>query len=394
MDFKKNWRVFLSLLVLFISCESAQITLALNKFSLEKKELDTGQSKLYGLMSGLPLSAISMEEVNGIPQNMTAIEYISLKVSHAADSLVTGLRAKDEDGYEVYYFDTNNNENFTDDSPLKMENMGDKQVLTVPLQFDELVEGKTVKRNFLLELLQTRNRPEYHILNYWRTNIFLSKDTLDIAVLRVLPDYPIMFVDSDRDGTYDRGFDVRSEILPVGGKFYEIQIDFPAESVMLLETEQQPVDVGYSAPLFDGRIWQAQSHFKLAEQQGKVTFLLFGHPDCGGTTKCMPSLTKMRNEFVSSENIKFISISRDSSEVMKYHSKYDFQFESIIDSEIWQEYGAIITPTIFIIDGNGIIRHRKSGASADEGELLGQTIRKLLNQWIRNLHTLAIKGSN
>jgi len=198
--------------------------------------------------------------------------------------------------------------------------------------------------------------------------------------LRVLPDYPIMFVDSDRDGTYDRYFDVRSEILPLGGKFYKIKIEFPSENVTLLESEQQPVDVGYPAPLFDGRIWQSNRHFKLSEQQGKMTVLLLSHPDCVGTTTSMPSLTEMRHKFVSNENINFISISRDSSEVLKYHSKFDFQFESIIESEIWKKYGVIVTPTIFIIDGKGLIRHRKSGASADEGELLGQAIGKLLNQ--------------
>ncbi len=94
----------------------------------------------------------------------------------------------------------------------------------------------------------------------------------------------------------------------------------------------------------------------------------------------MPSLKEMRHKFVSSENINFISISHDSSEVLKYHSKFDFQFESIIDNEIWEKIRGHCYPNIFIIDGNGLIRHRKSGASADEGELLGQSIGKLLNQ--------------
>ncbi|MCH8126892.1 redoxin domain-containing protein [candidate division KSB1 bacterium] len=93
-----------------------------------------------------------------------------------------------------------------------------------------------------------------------------------------------------------------------------------------------------------------------------MTVLLLSHPDCGDTTTSMPLLKGMRHKFVSSENINFIS--RDSSEVLKYHSKFDFQFESIIDNEIWKKYGVIVTPTAFIIDSNGLIRHRKSGAFA------------------------------
>ena len=368
-------------LVLCIQCKSTNHTLELNKFHLEKKLLEKNQPSLNDIWSGLSFSAKSLEKLTGIPNNITDIEFISINISHAPDSIITGLRAKNRDGSEVFYFDTDNNEDLINETALKLskkniEQVDGEELLSVPLQFDELVKGKIVKREIMFEIYKKGKVLDYHIKNYWHSQIHLDNDTLNIAAVRIPPDYAIMFIDSDKDGIYNKYFDTRSERIALGGKFYKIKIDIPYEEIELLATTDQPVDVGYAAPLFSGKIWQSDRIFNLSEELGKVTVLFFSVVDCHGTSACMPSLKEVSTEFAQNDYVNFISVAQDSSEVIKYYNRFDFPFLSIIDNNIWHDYGVISTPNFFIIDKKGIIQQR--GGSI-ESKLLSEKIKKLLN---------------
>ena len=226
--------IFLSILLLFIGCQINKIKPKQLKYELIKISLDESQRLLNSVVIGLPLSAENKEKINGIPDNINDISFISIKISQAVDSIITGLRAFNSDGEEIYYFDTNNDEDFTNESPLRMTTIEEKTALEVKVQFDDLIKEKEISREIILELLKEDNRIKYHIKNYWKTEIYINDDSLCIASIRFPPTYAIVFIDPNKNGIYDKPFDTSSERIALGDKFYNIHVDIPAEEIKLV----------------------------------------------------------------------------------------------------------------------------------------------------------------
>jgi cytochrome oxidase Cu insertion factor (SCO1/SenC/PrrC family) len=335
------------------------------KFHLKKNTITDSQPLLNnGIWSSLPISSKCAEDIQGLPNDLSGIKYISIQISHAPDSFIVGLRGINNVGDKIYYFDRNNDEDFSKELPYSFPNKDSIETLTIPAQYDELIGGKVYPRDILIELYKDNDKVDYHLKNYWECKAILNDDTLRFAIVRYPPINSFMFIDTDHDLIYDKYFNIQSERLTLAGNFYTVQIDLPSEEVTFLKTGQQPVDAGYSAPIFSGRIYNSDRIFDLSKEKGKITILFFSYVDCHGTADLMPSLIKISNNFSNNPNINFISIASDSSEVLKYNNRFDFPFQSIIDKNIWSDYGVISTPSIFIIDKNGVIQQRGMGKSS------------------------------
>ncbi len=344
--------------ICYISCKMENNSESSLEFHLQKKNLTEIQPYLYDLWTRIQVSSKSVEDLDGIPQDLSSIEYISLKISDAPDSIISGLLGIDNLGNEVFYFDTNNDENLKNESPVTFVHDDSGKTQTVDVQFDELINGKVNSRDILIELFKDDQWFDFHIVNYWESEVVFETDTLKSGILRFPPANPIMFMDSDNDGIYNKHFGSDAERVALGGKFYRIQIDLPAEKITFIETDDRPVDLGYPAPIFSGQIYQSKDSFNLEQELGKVNVVYFSSAYCKGTKHSMPTIQQISEEFSNTYEVNFISIAQDSSETREYYTRFNFPFNTIIDYGIWKDYGVISTPTLFITGKNNNIQYR------------------------------------
>lgn len=143
---------------------------------------------------------------------------------------------------------------------------------------------------------------------------------------------------------------------------------------MTTEIEIQPLKVGTKAPDFDLPASRASGNVKLSDFKGKNLIIVFYPKDqTPGCTRQLCALQGDREMFIklNTEIIASNPGSVDSHE--RFSDKEGYQFPILVDGDrsmataynALKENGTSIQRTVYIIDGEGVIRFAQQGMPTD-----------------------------
>lgn len=147
--------------------------------------------------------------------------------------------------------------------------------------------------------------------------------------------------------------------------FYILLLSLSIQSVMANEREvdENQIAPDFSLQQLDGSV------FNLSDYRGKqAVYLVFWNTWCGYCIKKIPILKKIQAQFADQIKLIAINTSRKDSiaKTKQFKKEFAITYPLAFDhhkkvTQLYQVYGV---PTAFIIDINGIIRHR-DGIPAD-----------------------------
>jgi len=148
-------------------------------------------------------------------------------------------------------------------------------------------------------------------------------------------------------------------------------------------------------PELIGDEWIEQQPVKLSDLRGKVVLLDFWAPWCGPCRYTLPNLARWHNEF-KSKGLVILGVTKyygrsdqkpvTPAEELVYlrefkkrnHLPYGFVVSDSDTNDF--NYGVFSIPTSFLIDRKGEVRYISAGASEEEVALLGELIKKLIDE--------------
>lgn len=294
------------------------------------------------------------------PENLSKVEYASISITPKIDILaICGL---DNEGNLRYYFDTDADRDLLKEEPASFFQEGDIRIARVPITYRHLLNGKnsTIKT----ELILYERKPgkiEYHFNDLWETTLLIGNEKLNVALQR----WSILFIDVNFSGVYEKLFFTEREILALGGKFFYVQIDFPAAKIRLKETDRSPVDQGFPAPEFEVNLWKSEETFKLTEHKGDIVVLTFWSPLCPGSKVEASLYSQLAKKFGINSSLYFLAVTNDDKALENYLSSTSHNFQHSVSSELWDRYGVTAPFVTILIDSDGIIKKRFFQYSAD-----------------------------
>ena len=116
----------------------------------------------------------------------------------------------------------------------------------------------------------------------------------------------------------------------------------------------------------------------LSDYQGKIVFVDFWATWCPPCRKELPIL-QATSQAYADENVVCLAIStdEDTSKVIPFIETNGYTFTVLYDEGMKKAYDVAGIPTVFIIDGEGIIRYKHIGFRPDAGEIWARQIEEL-----------------
>ena len=329
-------------------------------FRLTKSQLDVSEIKLPLLEVWLRFDKSTLEKLSNIPTDLSNIEYTSIKMSSVKDNLITGLRGYDNRGNVIYLFDQNNDEDFSNDSPITFHKEGALDIARIPIFYDSNFDGKTVERKTTLSIFRRKKgKLEYHLDELWKTKLIFKDEAVPIAFQRFPGSNPLVFLDTDLVGNYKKPLFINKQVLGLGGAFFKLEIDFHRETATLVKTDRQPIDRGFPAPKFAAKFWNTNKTFRMSEHNEKITVLTFWSPSCPGSRSEVKLYNGLKSQFQTNQSIDFISVVTDSKKLASFlNAKNKHSFKHIANKNLWNLFGVTAPFVTFIIDQKGIIVSR------------------------------------
>ena len=144
-----------------------------------------------------------------------------------------------------------------------------------------------------------------------------------------------------------------------------------------------------------GNQWIEQAPVKLAELRGQVVLLDFWAPWCGPCRYTLPNLAKWQTAFKSKGLVilgvtkyyghgdqKPLTPGEELVYLRDFRKRNRLPYGFVVSDSNANEfnYGVFAIPTSFLIDRKGVVRYISVSASEEEIAVLGELIKKLLEE--------------
>lgn len=148
-------------------------------------------------------------------------------------------------------------------------------------------------------------------------------------------------------------------------------------------------------PELVGDEWIEQQPVKLFELRGKVVLLDFWAPWCGPCRYTLPNMARWQNEFKAKGLVilgvtkyygrsdqKPVTPAEELVYLRDFRKRNRLPYGFVVSDSNTNEfnYGVFSIPTSFLIDRKGAVRYISAGSSKEEIALLGELIKKLLEE--------------
>jgi thiol-disulfide isomerase/thioredoxin len=141
--------------------------------------------------------------------------------------------------------------------------------------------------------------------------------------------------------------------------------------------------------------WIEQQPKKLTDFRGQVVLLDFWAPWCGPCRYTLPNLARWQNEY-KSKGLVILGVTKyygqgggkqltgpeELAYLRDFRTRNKLPYGFVVEDGDKNEfnYGVFSIPTSFLIDRKGVVRYISLGASEDEIQLLGELIKKLIEE--------------
>lgn len=301
------------------------------------------QTMMAGIRSGIPF-----EKADGGTGYRGTIEVRGLALAVLRDDWESGPRVA---------VDVNRNAEFESEE----FRVGDRTEHMVPVG-DEVV---------VVSIENQETTSEYSTRELWRASFEHDGELLELGALQFGAG-GIRFADNDLDGVFET-FVVQDSPIWLAGRAWDLELDFGSRSARLVPVDRTPVTAGFEAPRVEARALGNNDVVPLVVD-GRTTVLLFCHSGCAGCKVLAGPITDLRGEYTGDEAVRFLSVGRTFEQAAANQSVICPTYEHVVSDEAWSAYAVRPTPTLVVVDAEGMITYRGIGAGERSGTVLKQQI--------------------